>query len=334
MSVLLGTSLLSPNLWGWLADHLKCRLPLIRVAGFLTLLGFLGFFFGEQYTWMLLITFIFSFFWHASLPQIDALTLSFLGSNSHRYGNIRLWGSLGFGTFAILTGYLLEDRSLNLLPVIVCCTLLFAFLLMWAIPKYDKPKTLNLTNSSLTEKLCDPVVLTLLIVGFFATFSHAPFQSFSGIYFESAGYSRNSIGWIWALGLAGEVVSFLWMPKLIQRFGLSRIFTFGVLVHTPGWLLIGYFVNVLPLLILGQLFVSIGFAVFMGTAIGLIHQFFTGPLQGRGQAIYVSFSVGGGMMVGAFFTGFVWDIAGPQSVFSIASMITLVTGMVAYFQIK
>jgi PPP family 3-phenylpropionic acid transporter len=38
--------------------------------------------------------FLFGFFWNASLPQFEAITLNYLHDNTDRYSSIRLWGSI------------------------------------------------------------------------------------------------------------------------------------------------------------------------------------------------------------------------------------------------
>ncbi len=53
-----------------------------------------------------------SFFWSASLPLIEATTLSYLGESTARYGRIRVWGSVGFILAVTATGYLLDAAGI------------------------------------------------------------------------------------------------------------------------------------------------------------------------------------------------------------------------------
>ena len=92
----MGTKIIAPNLWGWIADHTGKSLRIIRLAAFFAALLFAGFLFAHNYVWFAWITVAFSFFWNAVLPQFEAVTLFHLKNKAHRYSQIRLWGSVGF----------------------------------------------------------------------------------------------------------------------------------------------------------------------------------------------------------------------------------------------
>jgi PPP family 3-phenylpropionic acid transporter len=51
---------------------------------------------------------VFCFFYNAVMPQFESITLTHLGNDSHRYGLIRVWGSLGFIAIVTLFGWLIE----------------------------------------------------------------------------------------------------------------------------------------------------------------------------------------------------------------------------------
>ena len=61
---------------------------------------------------MFVIMALMSFFWSASLPLIEATTLSYLGESTARYGRIRVWGSVGFILAVTATGYLLDAAGI------------------------------------------------------------------------------------------------------------------------------------------------------------------------------------------------------------------------------
>ena len=95
VAILPATKLIAPYIWGWLADHTRRSMFIIRVASVLALLSFLLVFISQQLYWLIFVMLLFSFFWNATLPQFEAMTLNHLGNDTHRYSMIRLWGSLG-----------------------------------------------------------------------------------------------------------------------------------------------------------------------------------------------------------------------------------------------
>ncbi|MGH6631105.1 MAG: MFS transporter, partial [Burkholderiales bacterium] len=113
MAVAAFTRIFAPLLWGWYADHAEVRMPIIRTASFLSLVFFVMIPFVHSFTSLLLIMLVYSFFWNATLPQFEAVTLNHLQDDEHRYGSIRLWGSVGFVIAVIAVGPLLDRTGLE-----------------------------------------------------------------------------------------------------------------------------------------------------------------------------------------------------------------------------
>ena len=96
MAILMATKIISPNIWGWVADHTGRRMAIVRMGCLISMLAFTGVFFSDSFIWLVLVIVVFSFFWNATLPQFEASTFIHLGDQTHRYSSIRLWGSIGF----------------------------------------------------------------------------------------------------------------------------------------------------------------------------------------------------------------------------------------------
>ena len=85
----------------------------------------------------------------------------------------------------------------------------------------------------------------------------------------------------------------------------------------------GFFVDDLSMLFLAQIIHAFSFGVFHAVGISLVHDYFTGSHQGRGQALYSSVSFGAGVAVGSLISGMVWDQWGAEILFVFASCCTL-----------
>ncbi|MBC7944999.1 MAG: MFS transporter, partial [Burkholderiales bacterium] len=96
MSLLQLMRVFAPAAWGWLADHSDQRVRVVQIAAFASLAAYGGVFFGTSFNWLFTVTALMAFFWSASLPLVEATTLSHLGNSTEKYGRIRLWGSIGF----------------------------------------------------------------------------------------------------------------------------------------------------------------------------------------------------------------------------------------------
>src|SRR5512134_860494 len=128
MSVQPVMRMIAPNIWGWLADggyntvmrSIRCgnalpasppapegsappsrsgsgkRREVVVAAASLSAVFYLGVFATTSFWGLLLVLGLMSFFWSASMPLVEATTLTYLGKQTAHYGRIRSWGSIGF----------------------------------------------------------------------------------------------------------------------------------------------------------------------------------------------------------------------------------------------
>jgi len=321
VAILPATKLIAPYIWGWLADHTRRSMLIIRIACLLALLSFSLVFVSQQLWWLTFAMLLFSFFWNATLPQFEAMTLNHLGEESHHYSKIRLWGSLGFIVVVVLIGDLLESYGTGIIPLVALLTFAVIALSSFVVP--EKLNAPHMDHSPIWHVIKQPKVLAFLAVCFLMLCSHGPYYTFYTIYLKEQGYSSHMIGVLWAVGVIAEVIVFLLMHRLLPFFGARKLLLFTLLLTTFRWLIIGFFVDDLSMLFLAQLIHAFSFGVFHSVGISLVHDYFTGSHQGRGQALYASTSYGAGVATGSLVSGLVWDQWGASVLFVLASCCTL-----------
>ena len=85
---------------------------------------------------------------------------------------------------------------------------------------------------------------------------------------------------------------------------------------------------------LSQIFHAVTYGMYHAVSISLIHRYFTGYLQGRGQALYSSISFGLGGSFGSFLSGYYWDILGGQIIYLFASLFAFFGFLVSFILVK
>ncbi|EIJ35940.1 MFS transporter [Thiothrix nivea] len=333
MAVFMATKVVAPFLWGWLADHSGKRLRIIRLASLLAVACFAGAYWRQDYGWMALVMAGFGFFWNASLPQFEALTLNHLGAQVGRYSSIRLWGSVGFIVMVAGLPTLLASHGIGLVVDAMLLLFLGIWLSTWLVR--DKPHATHAVRSSrLREVLRQPAVWILLLACALQQASHGVYYTFFSIYLEDHGYSRSFTGWMWALGVIAEVVLFLFMHRLIHRFGAARLFMLAMFLTGLRWVVLGTWVDDMPVLMISQGLHAATYGLFHASAIHLIHHQFPGKLQGRGQALYSGLSYGAGGAMGSLLSGYAWEYLGSAQTFYAATLVVGVGWLLAMVYVR
>lgn len=329
IAILNATKIVAPNLWGWIADHTGRTLFVVRVAALLALLAFAGVLLGSGYWWIALVMTVFSFFWNAALPQFEANTLNHLGDDAHHYSRIRLWGSIGFIAAVLVLGYLIDIYGLALLPYAVL--LLFAGMLMSSVlaPEEGSGQR-DHEQPGFLRVLKRPEVLGFFVACFLLQASHGPYYAFFSIYLEDHGYRADAIGWLWALGVIAEIGVFLLMHRWLPRFGPRRLMTAALVLAVLRWVLIGAFVDLLPVLLFAQTLHAATFGVYHAVGIAVVNRYFVGRNQGRGQALYSSLTFGAGVALGSLVSGYLWGWLGGAVTFYLAAGVAAVAAVAAH----
>jgi PPP family 3-phenylpropionic acid transporter len=319
---------LAPNLWGWLGDHTGQRLLIVRFGALCTLVCFAGIFFSQSYAWLALIMATHAFFWHAVLPQFEVITLAHLREQAARYSQIRLWGSIGFIVAVVGLGLLFEWLSLDAYPAALLVIMAGIVVSSFWVPNAQpvlRPSTLE--SEGFVRQLRRPGILAFYLSVGLMQLSNGPYYTFLTLHLEGVGYSRGAIGLFWALGVVAEILLFLIMARLLQRYSLRAVLLASFLITAVRWLLLGSLAQYLPVLLLAQCMHAATFGAFHAACIHFVQRGFSDRQQGQAQALYVSLAGIGGAL-GALYAGYSWKSLGPAWTFAIASLVALLAAFI------
>ena len=172
LGAMLGLKIIAPYVWGQLADHLGHRLPVIRLAAVLAAAAFLVVPQVSSFWPLLLVIVVFAFFWNAALPQFEAITFNYLRDEADRYGQIRLWGSVGFIIASIGLGAWIERVGVTVLPYVVAAVLGMLALVASTVREPEAQTTHD--PGPILHTLRQPMVAGLLLACALMQMGHGP----------------------------------------------------------------------------------------------------------------------------------------------------------------
>jgi PPP family 3-phenylpropionic acid transporter len=314
--------MIAPNIWGWLADHTGQKLLVVKIAATLSAVCYLGVFATTSFWGMLLVLALMSFFWSASMPLVEATTLTYLGKHSARYGRIRSWGSIGFITSVVGLGYAFDYIAISWLlwAGLVCEIGILIFARQ--IPP-TKVQVHSTDHQPVRQIVLQPRVIALFSACFLMSVAHGPYYTFYSIYLVEHGYAKSAVGGLWALGVICEIGVFFLMPWLVRRFGFTRILLISFSAAIVRFILIGWGVDYLILLLIAQVLHAATFGAYHAASVGLVHEFFQGRHQSKGQALFGSLTYGAGGMLGGLASGPIWQHYGASVLYSCSAGMAL-----------
>lgn len=315
--------ILAPGFWGWLADRQGRRRPIIIGTSTLAAASFvLICLHAKTFVWVFVCLALVHFFWAASLPLVEASTAHLTRKEPGRYSRIRVWGSIGYLVLAAAGGYVLDWLHLSSMPWLVLGLLCLVMLVSLRVPEAGgTPRSRS--SQPLTATLRQRPVIALFTCCFLMAFAFGPYYTFYSIGLKDAGYSKSSIGWLWALGVLSEIVVFWLMPRIMRRVSLERLMLLSLLSGVLRFAMIAVSIGNPLLAMLSQLLHASTFALHHAASIGLIHRYFAEQHHAKGQGLYIIASFGIGGSCGGLLAGALWPFGGVSLVFGISVLAAL-----------
>ena len=332
MSLLQVMRIFGPNVWGWVADHRSQRVAVLRVTSLAAVISFCGMFFGQTFAYFFAVMVIVNLFTSAQGPLSEALMLSAMRGDLTHYGRLRLWGSVGFIFSVMAAGQLLDWYSVELMPWLALIMLSMVSVVTLRM-REEAPIVHRSDSPSVMSVLRKREVWSFFTSTFLMVAAHASLYVYYSLYLSQIGYSKTVIGLMWSLGVIAEIIFFFYQEPLFKRFGVKNLMFISLAIGVIRFLMIAFGAQSLVLLLIAQVLHAATFGVHHSSSVATLQRWFSGPLQARGQALYISISYGLGGTLGGLLLSACWDTFGAQLVYVIAALMSgcgLVAAVLSY----
>jgi PPP family 3-phenylpropionic acid transporter len=332
MSLLQVMRIFGPNVWGWVADHRSQRVAVLRVTSLAAVISFCGMFFGQTFAYFFAVMVIVNLFTSAQGPLSEALMLSAMRGDLTHYGRLRLWGSVGFIFSVMAAGQLLDWYSVELMPWLALIMLVMVSVVTLRM-REEAPIVHRSDSPSVMSVLRKREVWSFFTSTFLMVAAHASLYVYYSLYLSQIGYSKTVIGLMWSLGVIAEIIFFFYQEPLFKRFGVKNLMFVSLAIGVIRFLMIAFGAQSLVLLLIAQVLHAATFGVHHSSSVATLQRWFSGPLQARGQALFISISYGLGGTIGGLLLSACWDTFGAQLVYVIAALMSgcgLVAAVLSY----
>ena len=299
----LGSLLIAPRVKD--PSHLVTAL---RLLALLTLAFAIGFCFGNGWGWLMLVIAGFNLFFSPLVPLTDALAATWQKQITMDYGRVRLWGSLAFVIGSALTGQMVSVWGHNAILyslIISILAMLLGMMLKPSVMPQGEARSHSEADRSLWEMLKEGPVWRFLLCVTLLQGAHAGYYSFGSIYWQEAGYSASTIGYLWSLGVVAEVIIFASSNFLFRRWNARNLLLLSACCGILRWSLMASSTELGWLLVI-QILHCGTFTVCHLAAMRFIAAR-KGPEVIRLQAVYSALAMGGGIAIMTVIAGFLFE---------------------------
>lgn len=313
--------------WGMVSDRLRSvkKVFLMCIIAATVIIQFLPFLQSAIAISLLLITL--TVFESPLAPLLDSWVIREIRHEQDlSYGNIRLWGSLGYTVFAYIFGILVDKMSIRYNFVIFGVMVGLVILLTRKIKDEATASSIQLKDMKVGKLLKNFSYISFLIFSIVLYIPHKASFSFLPNLLLSVGASVGAQGIASSIMAFSEVPMFLITHKLLKRFKPIHL----IIISAFFFLLrqIAYLTATTPQqVILAQLLHGPSFALFLNGAVYYIDSLAPDDLKSTAQTLATSLYGGISGIIANYGGGWVIDNLGIKTLYLIGvfaiSIITL-----------
>lgn len=293
----------------------------VKVIALAAVAAYVAFFFVAQGFWALLAFGFLALTLSQSLtPLIEAATLRATVQGKISYGVARGIGSIAFILANVLGGVAISRFGLTAVVVWVLCGLSLTAVTSWfGLHRDPPPPRASPGRVSVRELLRNRRFLILIVACGLIQSAHGFYYSFSTIVWRGQGLSPETVGVLWAFGVAVEV-AFLWsLPFIERRTTPEALILMGAGAGAARWFAMG-FAPLGPALWPLQALHALTFAAAHVGAMRLLHREAPEHAAAMAQTLYAGMSAGLLMGAATLLSGHLYDLGGATGYWAMAAL--------------
>ncbi|RNB86694.1 MFS transporter [Brevibacillus nitrificans] len=318
-------SIVAQPMWGMICDRFQIRKAVL--LGTLLASGLVGLLFTavSTYAFVFLLYILLSFFQSAIIPVSDSLTLNYTKKHQLQFGDIRMWGAVGFALAAFVTGLFVERWGPSVLFISYCLALITAFLFLMRLPG-------EVTESSRFTVSIFKGMKQLLRIPRFLLFLLASFCMFGAVnanniwfslYYQEIGGTVAGVGLAFLLFAGSEAPFMKLAGYFVRRWGIETTLLGAATFSAIRW----FWYSSAPsttavLLIFFIQGVSVGF--YLATAAQFVRENTPASLQVTALAVFFSVGSGLGTMLCNLLAGWIKDEFSTLAIYLFFGVVTTI----------
>ena len=318
------------------ADRVNRRVATLAISCLLSVLFFMSLRFADRFAWLWPLMLLYALARSPLMPLADGLIARMANRWQLNFGGMRLWGSVGFATAAILGGALWQ--RVGYWPMFIIGGLLLLPVAGLGFTLSETKVTPGKIRPATRELFQDRGFVVLLLASFLVGIGLGFGINFEGIFMDSLGADGLSIGLLWGVAAYSEIPIMQFSDRIRRWLGGPR--TLLLAYAAFGIAFTGYALSTavwVPFIF--AISRGIGFGLYLTTTIRVADERVPAIWSSTAQSLVTASMSGLSMLVASIAGGIILDFWGVRAIFIVgtgsilAAMILLeVARRQAYFK--
>jgi PPP family 3-phenylpropionic acid transporter len=271
---------------------------------------------------------LFSFFSSPIVSLADSATMFMLGEEKHRYGQIRLWGSVGWGLVALLAGNIIEQFGLDW-PFYGYAIGMGGALLVAISLHFPLEKTAASFKKGISTLLSSKNWMLFLLMVLLGGIGMATVNSYLFVYMGNLGLNNTLMGLALTISTLSEIPVMFFASRFLKRFNPRDLLLVSLIIIGGRLLLYAISTQAWQILLI-QLIHGFTFPLIWMAGVSYADKVAPPGLSATAQGMFGSTLMGVGAALGGLLGGLLLQYFNPAGMYLITG-ITLLVGALLFF---
>ncbi|WLR42098.1 MFS transporter [Bacillus carboniphilus] len=292
-------------IWGMVSDYTQAPTRVLALTTFLTGIAGLGYTIFDSYHLFIVIAILVAIFQSAIIPVSDSISLKYATKVKYKYGNIRLYGSLGFGIAVFVMGKLSESIGPSVIFYSLLITLTLASILALIAP--SERQTVKVEIIKGMRQLFSYKEYVLFLGVTFTIFApNLANNTFFGLFVEESGGTYAAIGIAFMVAVFMEIPFMRWSGSFIDRYGYLMVIILAGTVSLARWFLY-FFEPSMSIIYLSTIMQGFSLGLFIPAGLQYIKKVAPDHVEASAVTIYAAVGTGLGNWFCTIIGGYLYE---------------------------
>lgn len=298
-------TILTQPLWGMATDRFQNHKLLLILSTVAVIVTSLFFPWLQTFGWIFLLIVIFHLFQAPITPLADTAALNFAVQRNISYGDIRLWGAIGFAVASFVAGQVAALTGRASIFYIVAGALGIALIFFQRLT-FDISRTKVNVWAGVKDLVRIPHFIFFLLFAFFVFGAMNSNNYYFGIYYQHIGGTIAIVGLVFLLSSSSEAPFMRFAGRIVAKLGLENTLLLAAGVSLLRWLLFYIIHN--PTVIIALFFLQgISLGLFLAAAPQYVRDHAPKAVQVTAITLYTAFGNGIGTFVANLVGGWIYN---------------------------
>ncbi len=313
---------LAGPVWAVIADVFQIHKKMLPIALALCVPSILML--NSSYTFVSIL-FFYAMYSFSNAPIIsltDNAVLNLLGKENHRYGIVRLWGSVGWSVSVFATGFVLQNLGYQFAPWMYAFFFLFAILISLQMPATKLTSKVIISPGSFKLFLSRRWI-GLLFTGLASGLGGVIIINYLAPFLKNMGVAEGMIGISLTAASVSEIPFFLFMPQIMKRLSPEQSIRVSLVLMAIRCSAYGIFQNATAVFFI-QLLHGFSYGLYWTAGVMYAQRIAPQGLDASSQALFGAFYHFLSGTIGVFIGGWMYQALGANVMFQFSAIMALV----------